>query len=144
MSTSNDPARQNPPNQKGLPARFWQFRQRDQIGTAVLAVLGVVALGGRWAYLRFLGERLVPWKTAPEDKAALLIDINKADWPELALLPDLGETMAKRIIADRDARGRFSSPQDLLRVKGIGPKTLDNLLPHLAPIADEGAPAAGL
>ncbi len=144
MSTSNDPERNTSPNQKGVLPHFWQFRPRDQIGIAVLALLGAVALGGRWAYLRFQGETLVPWKTSPEGKAALLIDINKADWPELALLPDLGETMAKRIIADRDARGPFSSPQDLLRVKGIGPKTLDNLLPHLAPIADEEAPAAGL
>ena len=56
-----------------------------------------------------------------------LIDLNTATAPELELLPGIGPALAQRIIADRDARGRFRSLNDLDRVSGIGPRTIERL-----------------
>ena len=39
--------------------------------------------------------------------------------------------MAERIISYRNAHGNFRSPDDLLNVTGIGPKTLEQLLPMI-------------
>jgi len=55
------------------------------------------------------------------------IDPNRASAAELIRLPGIGPSLAGRIVADRDQNGAFSSPQALLRVRGIGPKTLDRI-----------------
>ena len=68
----------------------------------------------------------------------LLIDVNRADAAELGLLPGLGPRLAARIIADRAARGWFDSLDDLDRVPGIGPKTIE----RLRPFATAGPPRA--
>lgn len=65
--------------------------------------------------------------------AAVGIDPNTASWAELALLPGLGESVAKRIIEYRsiqtsnDGRPVFARPEDLLPIKGIGEKTLNRM-----------------
>lgn len=52
------------------------------------------------------------------------IDPNTAAKDELERLPGIGETIANRIIAERE-NGRFEKPTDLLRVDGIKERTLD-------------------
>jgi len=59
------------------------------------------------------------------------IDINQADWPAWAQLPGIGETLARRIVAERESHGPFVSIDDLRRVKGVGVKTLEKMRPHL-------------
>jgi competence protein ComEA len=53
------------------------------------------------------------------------ININSADRYELMLLEGIGETYADRIIEYRKVNGPFQKPEDLILVKGIGPKTLE-------------------
>ncbi len=64
------------------------------------------------------------------------VDINTAEWPELSQLPEIGETLARRIVASRDREGPFLDHQDLQRVRGIGPKTLEQVRPYLRPMPD--------
>ncbi len=49
------------------------------------------------------------------------IDINAAGRSELMMLPGIGEKTADRIIEKRREKGGFTSTEDLLEVKGIGP-----------------------
>lgn len=51
------------------------------------------------------------------------VDPNTAAKDELQTLPGIGEAIANRIIAARE-NGRYAKPDDLLRVEGIGEKTL--------------------
>jgi competence protein ComEA len=67
----------------------------------------------------------------------------QADWPELSLLPDIGEQLAKRIVANRRQNGPFRDLEDLRRVRGIGPRTLEGMKPFLLPLADLEATAEG-
>jgi competence ComEA-like helix-hairpin-helix protein len=55
------------------------------------------------------------------------IDLNNADAATLESLPGVGPVLAARIIAHRDAVGGFTSPDDLLAVRGIGEATLARL-----------------
>jgi competence protein ComEA len=55
------------------------------------------------------------------------ININAAGPEELTALPGVGPAIAAAIIEDRAARGSFSSVDDLLRVRGIGPAKLEAL-----------------
>ena len=49
------------------------------------------------------------------------IDLNTASEEEIARLPRIGMSLAKRIVAFRSARGPFGSLADLERVAGVGP-----------------------
>lgn len=55
------------------------------------------------------------------------IAVNLADLYELTELPGVGETIGQRIIDERESRGSFQYPEDLLAVSGIGEKTLEGM-----------------
>jgi len=57
------------------------------------------------------------------------LDLNRASVDEISRLPGVGPTLARRIIEERDRRGRFESPDGLRRILGMGPKKLAALLP---------------
>jgi len=56
-----------------------------------------------------------------------LIDVNTAPAPELQMLPGIGPTLAQRIVDDRAANGPYATLDDLQRVRGIGPRTVEKL-----------------
>lgn len=53
------------------------------------------------------------------------VNINVAPAPDLEGLPGIGPALAARIIAYREEHGPFESIDDLVRVSGIGSKTLE-------------------
>lgn len=53
------------------------------------------------------------------------ININTATRDQLVSLDGIGETYADRIIEYRQQNGPFQSPEDILKVKGIGQKTYE-------------------
>jgi competence ComEA-like helix-hairpin-helix protein len=71
------------------------------------------------------------------------LELDRATAPEWERLPGIGPSLAARIVADRAERGPFRSPEGLLRVRGIGPRTLERIRPYLAPApVDSGSPIA--
>jgi competence protein ComEA len=90
---------------------------------------------GGWA------GRLVEINRAKPRSARFQVDVNRADWPELAQLPGIGEVLARGIVESRRTQGPFRHLDELLRVRGIGPKKLEGLRPYLRPLAEQ--PAAG-
>jgi competence protein ComEA len=59
------------------------------------------------------------------------IDLNRATPEQLLALPGIGETLAKRMVSRRAMIGGFQTVDDLLTVKGIGHKRLEQLRPLL-------------
>ena len=59
------------------------------------------------------------------------IILNTASAEELTKLPGVGMKRAQAIVALRVKLKRFKHATDLLRVKGIGPRGLQRMLPHL-------------
>jgi competence protein ComEA len=59
------------------------------------------------------------------------VALNLANATELQRLPGVGAKRAEAIVQLRARLGRFRRESDLLRIKGIGPRTLERMLPHL-------------
>ena len=51
------------------------------------------------------------------------VNINTATADELAQLKRVGPAYAARIVEYREQHGPFEKPEDILNVRGIGPKT---------------------
>lgn len=56
-------------------------------------------------------------------RQARLVDVNHATAEELVRLPNIGPSLAERIVAYRTQHGAFRAPEQLREVPGIGPKT---------------------
>lgn len=59
------------------------------------------------------------------------ININTATSEQLQTLKGIGVTYAQRIINYRESKGGFKAIEELLKVKGIGKKRLDNIRPFV-------------
>ncbi len=92
----------------------------------ILLVSAVLLL---WGY-RMLPE-LLPVPPAPVIPP-YRVELNRVDWTELVNLPGIGEARAREIVRDRAEHGPFSSPEELTRVHGIGPVTVDGIRNHLS------------
>ena len=90
---------------------------RDAFGRRILSV-GLV-----------LGLSLALAPVAESRTATKAINLNTAGVAELKTLPGIGPKKALAIIEYRKANGPYKKVDDLLGVKGIGPKTLAKLRP---------------
>ena len=101
---------------------------------AVLIAAGLVSAIGWWIGHGGARGRTVEIEQAVPQTANFQVDVNKADWPELATLPGVGQTLAERIVQSRETIGPFTDLNDLRRVRGIGARTLETLRPYLRPM----------
>ena len=72
-----------------------------------------------------LGSTLISAARAAEAPAKL--DLNKATLEELIKLPRVGPAVAQRIVEFRKEQNGFRKAEDLLNVRGVGPKTFELL-----------------
>lgn len=112
----------------------WLLRRANQVTVAALVLVALAAIGGWWAYHGGWQGKLVEIDQTEPLVARFEVDINAADCPELMQLPGIGQTLAHRIIESRATVGPFSDNDDLRRVQGIGPKTLEQIRPYLSPM----------
>jgi competence protein ComEA len=118
------------------------LRRNDQAAAAGLALLGVAAVVG-WLAVQGGTQGRMAEADRPEPKSVRFqIDVNAAYEVQWNQLPGVGETLARRIVEDRRQRGPFRTVEDLRRVQGIGPKTLEKLRPYLQPPDGPQNPAA--
>ncbi len=123
----------------------YEFTPGDRIGDAVATAGGATAAGrphelnlaapltdGMRVVVPIDGETVPAElrRTASVDAAApprAPVDVNTAPPSLLDELPGVGPATATAIVEERDLHGPFVSVDDLLRVPGIGPATLDQL-----------------
>ncbi len=119
------------------------LRRADQAVVALLVSSALVGMAVYWVMQGGPRGELIEIDRAEPLSARYLVDINKAEWFELAELPEVGETLARRIIELRTMRGPFKDNNDLRRVRGIGPRTLEKMMPYLLPLPDQQDVAGG-
>lgn len=67
------------------------------------------------------------------------VDLNQATRNELEAIPGIGPSLAGKIILERNRRGGFRTLEDLLKIRGIGRKTLNHLEKYIT-IDDSAQP----
>ena len=80
-------------------------------------------------YIPAIGE--TPPVASTDTAAPSVVNINTATAEELQMLRGIGEQKAADIVLYREENGPFARAEDLLNVTGIGPKTLEDLLPYI-------------
>ena len=103
---------------------FLWLTNRDQWLVVIVSVVVVILLAVKWQNLRYIDRSEIIVQRGSED-IGYQIDLNSATWVELTQLRGVGPVTAKLIVSDREEVGPFSSIDDLQRVKGIGPKTVE-------------------
>ena len=73
----------------------------------------------------------LPVALAKKKPPAHPININAATATELQQVPGIGPSTAQKILDTRKSYGAFKSVDDLLAIKGIGPKKLDKMRKYL-------------
>jgi len=68
---------------------------------------------------------------APKEATSSVVSLNSASRAELETLPGIGPKTAEAIMAYRSERGAFTSIEELINVKGIGPKKMEKMRPFL-------------
>lgn len=114
-------------------ARPW-ITLRDQGSLLALAASLLVLMACYWLYRGGQRGELISIDRAAPLQARFQVDINRADWPEMIQLPAIGETLARRVILERNENGPFRDLDEITRVRGIGLRTLERIRPYLLPI----------
>jgi competence protein ComEA len=110
------------------------LRHADQSAVGVMVLLSLVGMATYFVVQGGFRVGLIEIDRARPLAARFRVDINQAEWPELSQLPEVGETLARRIVDSRTANGPFRDNDDLRRVRGIGPRTMERIKPYLLPM----------
>jgi len=112
------------------------FRRRERRSIVVLVCLVWLSI-----FVSFwLGHHpKIDIDRAPLLSMRLSLDPNRATRPTLTTLPGIGPTLAKRIVELRQLEP-YVTVQDLLKVRGIGPRKLVAIRPYLLPTSQWGPP----
>ncbi len=143
-STSAEAKLENPLEQlarsENVPPSWLWMNKHDQLFVGVFVAVFLALSGYHWATLGGWGMRPIELDRLPARQYDFRIDINSASWVEWTQIEGIGEVTAQKIIDDRQVNGPFWSVKDLLRVKGIGPKSLEKMRPFLRAPDDKTAP----
>jgi competence protein ComEA len=76
-----------------------------------------------------------------EKKPEPKVNINTATVEELAKLPGVGKSIAQRIVNHREKSGKFRTVEELLVIRGISRRKLEQLRPLITVDAEEAEEA---
>jgi competence protein ComEA len=74
----------------------------------------LLLLTGQWIWISYQRPEPLAWQHGTSFASFFQIDINNSTWVEWIQLKGIGETMAHRIVAEREINGPFASIEDLL------------------------------
>jgi competence protein ComEA len=113
----------------------------------ILVIVMVLLAGALWSLMRSALKKQVPVQVADVKNEAAFnredeqrseadrppepVNINTASQWELETLPNIGPEKARAIITYRTTEGPFKNVEDLTKIKGIGPATIEKLKPYI-------------
>lgn len=117
---------------RGLPPlphgpALWELTRNELLAVLVLAVVVTVI-----AILSALPDTPEAAKIDGAPEAPVRLRINLVDRALLTVIPGIGDSLAQRIVTERDANGPFADMEDLLkRVKGLQRARMERFAPNI-------------
>ncbi len=102
----------------------WGLNGGDRRFLTVISAVALILTAVHWFRITQQSPAPVAVDRSPGERYRFVLDANRANWVEWMQLEGIGETLARRIVADREQNGPFPDVGALDRVPGIGPKTL--------------------
>ena len=94
--------------------------------------LARVLVDGEQVYVGYIAKVSSSSSKSSKTRFTGVINVNRATKAEFDSLTGIGPVLASRIINYRSANGPFLALDDLLKVSGIGSKTLERIRPRLS------------
>ncbi len=101
--------------------------------SGILVVFSLLRFVGNYETIGTAGAeplRHMPFE-ANHHETIVRVNLNLSPADSLRLLPGIGPVLAERIVAFRDSAGPFEKTEDIIKVKGIGDRMYEKILPYV-------------
>ncbi len=109
------------------PLKIFEFSRKEFLATLFLISTILIGTGIKYSIDQHWWLPKTEVVDTDPESIKLKIDLNRAEWYELIILPGIGETKARAIVGYRKEAGNFKTIEQLCKVKGIGTKTVKRL-----------------
>ncbi len=116
--------------------KIFEFSRKEALATLFLITAILIGTGIKYSIDQHWWLSKTEVVDTDPESIKLKIDLNRAEWYELIILPGIGEKKARAIVEYRKKAGGFKTIEQLCGVNGIGEKTVKRL-EDLVFISDE-------
>lgn len=109
------------------PLKMFEFSRKEMIATYFLVTSLLIGIGVKYTIEHHWWLPRTEVVDIDPESIKLKIDLNRAEWYELIILPGIGEKRAKTIIEYRKEKGPFQTLEQLTEVDGIGLGTVKKI-----------------
>ena len=109
------------------PLKIFEFSRKESLATLFLITTLLIGTGIKYASDQHWWLPETEVVDSDSESIKLKIDLNRAEWYELIILPGIGEKKARAIVEYRKGTGSFKNIEQLCGVNGIGTETVKRI-----------------
>ena len=109
------------------PLKIFEFSRKESLATFFLITTILIGTGVKCAIDQHWWLPKTEVVDTDPESIKLKIDLNRAEWYELIILPGIGEKKASEIAACLKITGAFKTVEQLCGVNGIGIETVKKI-----------------
>ena len=109
------------------PLKIFEFSRKESLATLFLITTLLIGTGIKYASDQHWWLPETEVIDSDPESIKLKIDLNRAEWYELIILPGIGEKKARAIVEYRKGTGSFKNIEQLCGVNGIGTETVKRI-----------------
>ncbi len=109
------------------PLKIFEFSKKESLATLLLITTLLIGTGIKYASDQHWWLPETEVVDIDPESIKLKIDLNRAEWYELIILPGIGEKKARAIVDYRKKYGGFENIEQLCGVNGIGTETVKKI-----------------
>ncbi len=107
--------------------KIFEFSRKEAIATLFLITTILIGTGTKYAIDQHWWLPKTEVVDTDQESIKLKIDLNRAEWYELIILPGIGEKKARAIVEYRKEAGTLNNIEQLCEVNGIGIHTVKKI-----------------
>lgn len=109
------------------PLKIFEFSRTELLATLFLITTILIGTGIKYSIDQHWWLPKTEVVDTDPESIKLKIDLNRAEWYELIILPGIGEKKARTIVEYRKETGAFKTIEQLCEVNGIGIETVKRI-----------------